>query len=176
MKVIAIGGEPKTGKTTLIKKLLESKNIKRHSYNGVDFIKTENLVVIGKYDGAQFDGTDRMSMSIQPKFIAFLTELKNANLNYNVILEGDRLLNSSTIGFLIANNISHKIIILKCKDEEMQTRSYERQQSDKFLKSKKTKIKNICEAYKVTCMDNSDKEDQAKIIGLIMDFLKTLHN
>ena len=83
MKVIAIGGEPGTGKTTLMWKLIEQlkPEPKFSEFKLVPYHQKDNVYILGKYEeGETFAGTDRMSMSVQPEAIKFLATLPNSKI------------------------------------------------------------------------------------------------
>ena len=71
-KVIAIGGEPATGKTTLMFELIKLADdweiVKPKKLLDAMYSKKQNLYILGKYanDGNVFQGTDRLSMAVQP--------------------------------------------------------------------------------------------------------------
>ena len=80
MRIIAIGGEPGAGKSTLMKRVIEHYNMepKYDSYKLVPYLQKNNIYVLGKYEeGEVFSGTDRMSMAVQPEAIKFLGTLNS---------------------------------------------------------------------------------------------------
>ena len=95
MKVIAIGGEPGAGKSTLMKRVIEHYKVEPRydAYKLVPYLQKDNVHILGKYEeGEVFSGTDRMSMAVQPEAIKFLTTLPE---NAVVLYEGDRLFTAS---------------------------------------------------------------------------------
>jgi hypothetical protein len=179
VKVIAMGGEPATGKTTLMFKLISMaddwETIKPQKLLDAMYSKKLNLYILGKYanDGNVFQGTDRLSMAVQPDAEKFFESLENAN----VIFEGDRLFNGKMLDSLqdkFPNDL--KVLILTVKDSTLDQRHIDRKddQDDKFKNSRKTKISNIMSS--LTLMDyietmvNENLDDQAKIIDNIKSF------
>jgi len=142
MKIIAIGGEPAVGKTTLINDFFlkidwweefKFKKVYGH-YN-----KKINTIIVGKYGtNTIFAGTDKLSMSVHPDFKQFV----NLNKKFNILFEGDRLFSKSILEFCDEKNILHTIIL---ESNFTEKRHFERKdnQSQKFLKGRKTKIQNI---------------------------------
>jgi hypothetical protein len=147
------------------------------------YSKKLNLYILGKYvnDGNVFQGTDRLSMAVQPdadKFFSSLAyEMNVENESINVIFEGDRLFNGKmldSLASMIPNDL--KILILTVKDSTLDQRHIDRKddQDDKFKNSRKTKISNIMSS--LTLMDyietmvNENIDDQAKIIDNIKTF------
>ena len=187
VKVIAMGGEPATGKTTLMFKLISMADdwqiVKPEKLLDAMYSKKLNLYILGKYvnDGNVFQGTDRLSMAVQPdaeKFFSALEYESNANdHSVNVIFEGDRLFNGKMLDQLAsAFPNDFKVLILKVKDNTLDQRHIDRKddQDDKFKNSRKTKISNIMGS--LTLMDyietmvNENLDDQAKIIDYIRKF------
>jgi len=163
-KVIGLGGEPATGKTTIIKKLREFFNLTPFSYGQVKGVydKEKKVYFIGVFDGSTFEGTDKLSMAVQPFFIKFLNWCEGGI----VIFEGDRLFNQS----LFDRDFNFVKIIIKADEEILESRHKERgdTQSNKFLKSKKTKIENIIKNNK-DCIIFTNEGDDTKIIKFIKD-------
>jgi hypothetical protein len=187
VRVIAMGGEPATGKTTLMFKLISTADdwvtSKPEKLLDAMYSKKLNLYILGKYvdDGNVFQGTDRLSMAVQPDATAFFSNLayeSNADgHSVNVIFEGDRLFNGKMLdrlSELFPNDF--KILILTVKDSTLDQRHIDRKddQDDKFKNSRKTKISNIMGS--LTLMDyietmvNENLDDQAKIIDNIRKF------
>ena len=166
-RIIAIGGEPASGKTTimrkLIKKLLPFKTIRyglvRALYNA-----ERNLYIIGIYDNSTFSGTDKLSMSVQPYFISF------ANKVYATILfEGYRRFNQSLFDKLECNKI-----VIQTTEQTKEERHKKRNdnQSEQFKKSKKTKIQNILQNNSVTILNNDTEEEHNATIEHIIQLIK----
>lgn len=138
-RVLAIGGEPGTGKTTLIKKLKDDYTTIPFKYGLVrgEYDKEKKVYFIGVYDGSTFEGSDKLSMAVNKDFVKFLNYLNEGI----VVFEGDRLFNPS----LFRLDFPFVIYALTASTEEL-NRRYNRRgsnQSETFLKSRKTKIKNI---------------------------------
>lgn len=137
-RVVAVGGEPATGKTTLMREFKNLHTTTPFKYGQVrgEYNKDLNLYFIGVFDGSTFEGTDRLSMSVQPDFIKFLNWCEGV-----VIYEGDRLFNQSlfTLGFPFVK------VVLKGDKDLLDIRHKTRgdSQTETFLKSKRTKINNI---------------------------------
>lgn len=181
VKVIAMGGEPATGKTTLMFKLISMADdwqiVKPQKLLDAMYSKKLNLYILGKYenDGNVFQGTDRLSMAVQPDAVAFFESLNEGN----VIFEGDRIFNGKMLdrlSELFPNTL--KVLILTASHDTKEQRHVDRKddQDDKFKNSRATKISNIMGS--LTLMDyietmvNENLDDQAKII----DFIKRHFN
>ena len=144
MKVIAIGGEPGSGKSTLMKKLIDVFEVepKYNEFKLVPYLQNGKVYVLGKYEeGEVFSGTDRMSMAVQPEAIKFLATLPSDAV---VLYEGDRLFNSSFLERCL-DTYELNIVYLKTDKEVRQERYKYRgsNQNETWLQGRETKISNI---------------------------------
>lgn len=180
VKVIAMGGEPATGKTTLMFKLISMTDdwqiIKPEKLLDAMYSKKLNLYILGKYvnDGNVFQGTDRLSMAVQPDAEKFFS---NLNDSVNVIFEGDRLFNGKLLDKLSEwYPSSFKVLVLTAKKSIKEQRHLDRKddQDDKFKNSRATKISNITSSLTlmdyIDVMPNENLVDQQKIMNTIIDF------
>ena len=187
VKIIAMGGEPATGKTTLMFRLISMADdwvtCKPEKLLDAMYSKKLNLYILGKYvnDGNVFQGTDRLSMAVQPdaeKFFSNLAYESNADdHSVNVIFEGDRLFNGKLLDKLSSwFPESFKVLVLTASHDTKEQRHVDRKddQDDKFKNSRATKISNIMGS--LTLMDyidtkvNENLDDQSKIIDTIQKF------
>ena len=193
VKVIAMGGEPATGKTTLMFKLISMADdwqvVKPEKLLDAMYSKKLNLYILGKYvnDGNVFQGTDRLSMAVQPDAEKFFERLLNSQVYFdevsydkgsvNVIFEGDRLFNGKLLDKLSEwFPESLKVLVLTASHDIKEQRHVDRKddQDDKFKNSRATKISNITGS--LTLMDyidtmvNENLDDQSKIIDNIKSF------
>jgi uridine kinase len=180
MKIIAIGGEPGAGKSTLVKQILEilDKYIPVKCYDNfklVPYIQCGSLYILGKYDeGETFSGTDRMSMAVQPEAVKFLASLHKDSV---VLFEGDRLFTSTFLEHCV-ENYDTEIIYLETDKSIRQERYKERgsNQNETWLQGRETKIANILSnmtlMFNVTKFKNNNKEEQKIIVDYIMKYLE----
>lgn len=176
-KIIAVGGRPGTGKTTLFRKFIEQyewdkvepKKLVPALYN-----KELDLYILGKYEeGDTFAGTDKMSMACQPNVQEFILETSS-----NVLYEGDRIFNQSFLEFASEqSDVDLTVIYLKVAEGTLQERYDERgsNQSETFLKGRETKYNNILSNFDlmsyITEFENSNLDQQKKIIDFIKEKL-----
>jgi broad-specificity NMP kinase len=172
MKVIAIGGEPGSGKTTLMKEVLAAKEWKKcyDAFKLVPYLQYENCYILGKYDeGEVFSGTDRMSMAVQPEAIKFLASLPASSI---LIYEGDRLFTASFLEHCV-DNYDCEIVYLETDRSIREDRYKERgsAQNETWLQGRETKISNILGnmslMFNTVKFKNNNKDDQKKIVDYI---------
>ena len=173
MQVIAIGGEPGSGKTTLMKRLVEHFKA-QPIYNEVKlvpYLRSGNVYILGKYEDDQvFAGTDRMSMAVQPEAIKFLKTLPDNSI---VLYEGDRLFTASFLEHC-ANHHILSIIYLSTDRDTRRARYEERgsNQDATWLQGRESKIANILGnlvlMWHTEKFDNNDLEEQEKVFNHIV--------
>lgn len=172
-KIIAVGGQPGTGKTTLFRKYMENKDwiscepakLVSASYN-VD----RDLYILGKYDeGETFAGTDRLSMAVQPPLQEWI-----ASHNCNILFEGDRVFNQSFLEFCMGlPNTELQVVYLKAPKDLLEQRYKDRgsDQSEQFLRGRETKYSNLLSNFElmpyITEFNNTNLEEQAKVLTFL---------
>ena len=177
MKIIAIGGEPGAGKSTLMKKILDQYEWSKvyDKVKLVPYMQYKDSYILGKYDeGETFSGTDRMSMAVQPEAVKFLASLPDSAV---VLFEGDRLFTASFLEHCV-ENYDADILYLETDKSIREERYKERgsNQNETWLQGRETKIANILS--NMTLMFNTSKfknntlQDQQTIVEYIMDKLE----
>ena len=173
-KLIAIGGSPGTGKTTLMRKFMEGKTwIECQPAKLVTAMYNEelDLYILGKYaEGETFAGTDRLSMAVQPEVQAWIQ-----THNCNVLFEGDRIFNQSFLEFAMnLKEVDLQVVFLKAPKTVLEQRYKDRgsEQSETFLKGRETKYSNLLSNFElmpyITEFTNTNLEEQGKVL----DFLR----
>ena len=176
-KIIAVGGSPGTGKTTLFRKYMEDKTwleVSPAKLVNASYNTERDLYILGKYEeGEVFAGTDRLGMSCQPNVQEWI-----ASHNCNILFEGDRLTNGKFYNFLLSlPNTQVEFVIITAKSETLRERYRLRgsNQSETFLKGRDTKISNILTNFEfmpyVSEFTNENLEEQSIIISHIDHFL-----
>jgi len=146
MKLFYIIGIPGTGKSTLMKALMERIGGDWKQERVIDLLDTHTngeYRILGKYEESEtFSGTDRLSMAVAPKAIEWI----KTKPNEIIFGEGDRL-NSKTFFEAVGDDLT--IIHLTVSDNTREERYKERgsNQSDKFIQTTKTKCQNVLEAF-----------------------------
>jgi hypothetical protein len=178
MKVIALGGEPGSGKTTLMRALMSSwemgQDSLKNDFKLVPYHQKNNIYILGKYeDGEVFAGTDRMSMAVQPEAIKFLATLPSDAV---VLFEGDRLFTASFLEHC-AENYQTEILYLQTEREVRKERYAERgsAQNETWLAGRESKIGNILTnmslMFLITKMPNNNLENQKKVVDFILNLV-----
>jgi len=171
--IIAVGGEPATGKTTLMWRIIDSATDwqKIEPKKTLSAIRSEslNLTILGKYDRSeQFAGTDRLSMSVQPAATEFIKEATG-----NILFEGDRLFNRKFIDAIISCDCSFSLIYIEASRNELHNRHVDRKdtQTETFLKSRQTKYSNIVRSLDLMDVIHTFKNDNMDHQKVIYDFI-----
>lgn len=169
MKIIAIGGEPGSGKSTLMKMIMEHfgegtfhDDVKLVPYHY--WCLNSGVIVLGKYgDDGYAQGTDKMSMAVQPEAIKFLEETNKKESNTIILFEGDRLFNQSFLEHCY-NKYDLSIFVLKTSPEIRKSRYEQRgsNQNETWLKGRQKKVETISSNMELrtvmTTLENSTLE------------------
>ena len=172
-KLIAIGGSPGTGKTTLMRKFMEGKTwIECQPAKLVTAMYNEelDLYILGKYaEGETFAGTDRLSMAVQPEVQAWIQ-----THNCNVLFEGDRIFNQSFLEFAMGlPNTDLQVVFLSAPKTVLEQRYKDRgsDQSEQFLRGRETKYSNLLSNFElmpyITEFNNTNLEEQGKVLAFL---------
>ena len=172
--IIALGGEPATGKTTLMWRIIDSATDwqKIEPKKTLSAIRSESLdlTILGKYDRSeQFAGTDRLSMSVQPAATEFIKEATG-----NILFEGDRLFNRKFIDAIISCDCSFSLIYIEASRDELHNRHVDRKdtQTETFLKSRQTKYSNIVRSLDLMDIIHTFKNDNIDQQTIIYDYIR----
>ena len=141
MKCVAIGGVPATGKTTLMKNIIDILQPKKQFKFGLlrGYVK-DNISILGVYKhGDIFGGTDKLSMAVQKDYKMYVDKMM-----MDCIFEGDRLFTKNNL-LELCTKYETKIIILENDKDTLKSRHLQRgdNQSEIFIKGRTTKITNI---------------------------------
>lgn len=132
---LLIIGQCGVGKTWVMKQLLADYKLLPGKIGKFKFHYNDDIVLIGVYDGSTFEGSDRLSMSLNTDLDNFLLWSKNKS----VICEGDRFTNSTFI------KKSNPIIFKIEGDGEAGRKIRGSKQTERHLKSIATRVSNIKE-------------------------------
>ena len=172
-KIVAVGGSPGTGKTTLFRKFMEDKqwiDTSPAKLVSAMYNTERDLYILGKYDeGETFAGTDRLSMAVQPPLQEWIT-----SHNCNILFEGDRVFNQSFLEFCMGlPNTELIVVYLKAPKTILEQRYKDRgsDQSEQFLRGRETKYSNLLSNFElmpyITEFDNTNLEEQGKVLAFL---------
>lgn len=172
-KLIAVGGSPGTGKTTLFRKYMEGKNfqpLEPAKLVSAMYNQERDLYILGKYEeGEVFAGTDRLSMAVQPAMQEWI-----ASHNCNVLFEGDRIFNQSFLEFAMGlPDTELHIVFLTAPKDLLEQRYKDRgsDQSEQFLRGRETKYSNLLSNFDlmpyITEFTNTNLDEQAKVLAFL---------
>ncbi len=172
-KLIAVGGSPGTGKTTLFRKFMEDKKwiqVEPAKLISAMYNEELDLYVLGKYEeGETFAGTDRLSMAVQPPMQEWI-----ASHNCNILFEGDRIFNQSFLEYAMGlPNTDLQVVILTAPKDLLEQRYKDRgsEQSEQFLRGRETKYSKIQSNFElmpyITEFSNTNLEEQGKVLAFL---------
>ena len=169
--LIALGGIPAVGKTTIVKQFFYYyKNWKLFKFKKLygHYSEQLNLIILGKYNNNElFSGTDKLSMAVQPDFNDFIDKNKP---NYDILFEGDRLFNIKTLE-KAKTKMSLQVYIITSNNTQQRHIDRKDTQSKRFIKGRFTKIENIKNFLKedYTTLINNEKQDIDKNYNIIVN-------
>ena len=123
-----------TGKTWVMEQLIKYYVLSHRKKLGKIYYHTDNrIIVLGKYDGSMYQGTDKLSMSVMTDVDNFVQYAKDKI----VIAEGDRFTNGKFI-----DKVSP--VIIKITNDGKTGRIIRGStQTERHLKSIQTRVNNI---------------------------------
>lgn len=141
MKAILVVGACGSGKTWVMKEVIKKFKLNTLGKVGMFcFHRNDRIILLGKYDGSKFEGSDRLSMAIMRDLPAFKKHVKSSQI---VICEGDRFTNSTFIE-------SVKPTIIKIMDDGKKGRKKRKSnQTERQIKSIQTRVDKISAKYNV---------------------------
>lgn len=177
-KLIAVGGSPGTGKTTLFREFMKNKEfqpVEPAKLVSAMYNPERDLYILGKYEeGEVFAGTDRLSMAVQPAMQEWIQ-----SHNCNVLFEGDRIFNQSFLEFAMGlPDTDLQIVFLQAPKDILEQRYKDRgsDQSEQFLRGRETKYSNLLSNFElmpyITEFKNTNLEEQGKVLAFLESHLK----
>lgn len=140
--VYQLVGNCGVGKTWIMLQLLQEGSYKPYKYGLFRFMRDGNKVIVGKYDGSTFQGSDKLAMNIASQFTQFKKVITDNN--WNVLVEGDRFMNTTF------RNVFNPTVI-KITGDGSQGRSMRgTDQSPQHLKRINTRVTNYNSNITVT--------------------------
>jgi len=146
---ILIIGNCGVGKTWVMKKLIEQHNVKHRGKLGMfKFHYNRDMLVVGKYDGSTFEGSDKLSMAVMRDIDTFrdwCTQTETIT-----IAEGDRFMNKKYI-----ENMNPLIIQIQGSGDEGR-KERGSNQTDRHLKAINTRVSNISNEFGIVKVYDSN--------------------
>ena len=139
-KNLLIIGQCGSGKTWVMRQLIEIYQAKITEKCGLFcYHRNQSNIIVGKYDGSMFQGSDRLSMALMKDAGLFA----RSSASYNVIGEGDRLTNKTYISRL-------KPKIIRIMDDGARGREARgSRQTARHIQAIATRVANIQSDYDV---------------------------
>ncbi len=177
MRIVCWGGAPTTGKSTLMRSVIQELGKGKLCKIGLLVYQQyvdKKCIVLGSYAKARFGGTDRLSMGVQPVALGII-QAWASDLNmkdWTILFEGDRLFNSSFLNDLDKiPEIDYHWIMLDASLEIQEQRHRDRKdtQSETWLKGRLTKAAKLKESLKdLKVLKNETKEDLNNNVDYIL--------
>jgi uridine kinase len=181
MKVIAVMGEPGSGKTSLMKNVMKGLGIgyEVEKHNLVRYHHSNNLYVLGIYEEDKtFSGTDALSMAVQPDAISFLGTLNKGAV---VLFEGDRLCTASFLEH--CNSLYDTTVVYLKTDRDVRKERYAERgsnQNETWLAGRESKIANILTNMELMSViekrSNQTLDEQKDVVDFIIHMVYTWRN
>lgn len=176
-RIVAMGGEPATGKSTIVRKLMEGRSWTKHEPEKLvvcHYDVSADLQIVGDYSDPdhKFPGTDRLSMAVQPQALKFFKEAQS-----NILFEGDRLFNMSLLEEVASwPDVELKIYIITADKSIKEGRHQGRAdtQDDQFKKAKETKTERIMSNFMLMDLISVAKNNTPEDLDLIVNDIRRL--
>lgn len=144
------------GKTWVMTQLLEGEAAERKQIGLVHFHECRDRIVVGKYDGTMFQGSDRLSMAVMRSVDDFMRYARGTGKV--AIFEGDRFTNSKFIG-------RADPMIVRIEGDGRAGRQLRGSvQSERHLKSIATRVRNVASHH--DCEDSSQALERVRALIL----------
>ena len=148
---VLIIGNCGVGKTHVMLNLLEGKESKVYKLGLLRWHETDTHLVIGKYNGSMYQGSDALSMAVMRDVPKFLNYLGRMAVKKVVVWEGDRFSNSKFIDM-----VSPEIFYI-FGDGVQGREKRGSTQSERHLKAINTRVNNLSEKYDYTGFFDSNE-------------------
>jgi hypothetical protein len=171
--LVLLAGVPGSGKTTIFCKVIEKlKADKPFDYKLVRGTTNEKGdYVLGIYDGSTFQGTDRLSMAVQPDLIKFVQHLEREGKPVTIFAEGDRVTNHS---FIEKFKDQINLLVVETEHIDKYRKARGKTQPANFKKAKRTEVDRLINRFNAQIVRNQDGHSNPdKIAKLICDYAKS---
>ncbi len=178
--VVALTGEPASGKSTVFRTLLSMLHerpvmFKSGLVNGFHYT-VARITVLGSYDSTlQHPGTDKLSMAVQPDFNGLLQRwsLDPTRQGWVLLYEGDRLCNQASLNLIKELHLPFEGYALRADPATLATRHTARDnQNATWLAGRQTKVKRLVEEFGFTWLVNESTLDLLANAGRLLEAVK----
>lgn len=180
LDVVAIGGAPATGKSSLMKEVLEATSDQLYNGNRFkwgelegNFYTKDSLVIFGLYDGSkEREGTDVLSKSANNHTKQFTKMLVDLPKFDTVVFEGDRLFNRPYLDMVREHpQINLDAYVLHAPEDELDARHNARgdDQDEKWRQGMRTQYEKYRGESWTTVLTNTTEEDRQQNVQEIRD-------
>ena len=153
---ILITGMCGVGKTWLMTQLLKGKKAVGKRLGLVLFHETDQYIVVGKYDGSMFQGSDKLSMAVMKSVEPFMRYVQSTGKI--AIFEGDRFTNSKFI-----DKVDPAIIRIQGDGRNGRLKRGSNQ-SERHLKAISTRLSNLPSHH-----DSTDSDSALEYLKTLLD-------
>ena len=147
--IIIVIGQSGAGKTTFVKEhYLKTPYVFDKDQLPFTFVEKTRTYLLGHYRGLKrCEGTDELSYTAHDTIIWFIKKYYDKG---NIILEGDRITQQKIMDFIINSKYKVQLLLLECSvsTSEKRLKKTNSFNSTKWIKSTKTKSKNLFNKYK----------------------------
>jgi len=166
--VIGVGGEPATGKSTLMKHVLRwagAFEVFNWGLLAGQLYHDEKLAVLGRYGEDEREGTDTLSMAVTDDVEDFLNHAARNPFDrpFNTVLyEGDRLWSDRFVNHVqTLPNTRFRGYVLDAPEEDLNKRHDARgdDQDETWLKGRRTKYEGWMDRDFIHVLHNEDPDD-----------------
>lgn len=182
MKVIVVGGYPGSGKSTIMRRVIEELEQQGYVFKNnrkglVSWMESKEIILLGSYAKDElFPGTDRFPLNVQPEACKFLREVRAMEPILGkervIVLEGDRLFNDKMLGFLKESGYNVILCIVFMAKHLLDVRREQRsEQNASWRKGRETKVDRLSMTHPVHHhLQNNTKEDlEACVVELVQE-------
>jgi hypothetical protein len=178
---LGLGGEPATGKTTLMRKLIAKLGPVQPSSVGLLrylLFPSTKVIVLGVYEStATFAGTDALSMGVAPHALEVLSACSHEPFydGWRIVWEGDRLFSLKLIREVASlPQVRPHWYLLQASEPVLAQRHLDRHdnQTATWLKGRRTKYQNLLTYSDMVVLTNDTVEQQEANLALLCDFVQ----
>jgi ABC-type dipeptide/oligopeptide/nickel transport system ATPase component len=160
MKIVGLIGEPAAGKSTVMRKFIDTLEggsaIVRDGLVVYTLYPDDKVIIAGIYDEQVFSGTDRMSKACGPKVREWLAQMNRDPEwdGYTFYWEGERFSNSKFFHFFYKECPEATVYFLNADPGPLDQRNAARSnQNPTWRKGMATRMRNLRENYPVRVVE-----------------------